>query len=416
MNIWLFNHYGVPPFLFPHARPYYFAKNLIKEGNEVTIFAASAVHNSDINVINDKIKYKTEVIDDINYVYLKTRQYKGNGLDRIINMCQYAQKLLTVSKKFKRPDIIIASSVHPLTCVAGILIAKRYKIKCIVEIADLWPLTLVELGRLDEKSIITKLLYRLEHWIYKKADSIIFTMEGGKDYIKDMGWQKDVDLNKIYYINNGIDLEVFDYNKINEQYDDIDLDRNEDFKVIYTGSIGKANAVEYIVDAAKIILDKGYEKIKFIIFGDGYKRNELEKFCKDNNISNVVFKGKVDKKYIPNILSKGDMTIFTGENTNLGKYGLSLNKMFDYLAAGKPILSNINCGYDIIKNHSCGKTVNANNSHLIAEGIIEFYLMKNDEYNNFCKNSRNVAYDFDFSKLTLKLEKVINNTIYNIYD
>ena len=76
--------------------------------------------------------------------------------------------------------------------------------------------------------------------------------------------------------------------------------------------MGQANELSYLIKAAKDIEDRGIDNIKFFLFGDGYQREELEQYVKDNKINNVVFKGKVDKSYIPNILSKSNLNVFTG--------------------------------------------------------------------------------------------------------
>ena len=276
MNIWFFNHYAVPTSLYPLARPYHFANHLQKKGHKVTIFAASSVHLSDQNLITDERPMRARRVDGIRYVFLKARNYEGNGLGRILNFFDYTIKLFTQTGKFNPPDVIMATSVHPLACVAGILLAKKYHCRCVVEIADLWPLTLVEYGAIKEKQIITKLLYKLEHWIYKKADAVVFTMYGGKQYIRDMGWASDVDLRKIYYINNGVDLALYQKQEQNEIYVDEDLDRKDTFKVMYTGSMGIANSVYDLLDAAEIL--KPYPDIRFFLFGGGYQEEELRKY------------------------------------------------------------------------------------------------------------------------------------------
>lgn len=403
MDIWFFNHYAVPPWFYPLHRPYKFATNLIEKGHSVTIFAASTVHNSNENLIKDNEQYKIEKIDGINYVYIKTSDYDGNGIDRIINMIQYSFKLLLVSKKINKPNVIMATSVHPLTWLVGYILSKKYDAKFIAETADLWPETLVAMGQIKKNSIPAKLLYKLEKFIYKKADRLIFTLPGGKDYVEEIG----LDPSKVRYINNGVDLEEFNYNKEKYQYADEDLDDNSTFKILYTGSMGQANELSYLLEAAKIIQDKGVKNIKFILFGDGYQRKGLEQFAKDNNLQNVIFKGKVEKKYIPSILSRSDLNVFTGKHIYLYKYGLSLNKMFDYFASGKPTLSNIECGYDLLEKYNCGVTVQGGSSESLAEGILRFYNMPKEEYNIYCKNALKAAQDFDFKVLTDKLEKVI---------
>lgn len=367
MNIWLFNHYAVPPNLYPLARPYYFAKNLQKKGHKVTIFAASSVHLSDENLIQDHRPMKAQRIDGLRYVFLKARNYEGNGLQRILNFFDYTLRLFTQTKKFNKPDVILATSVHPLTCAAGILLARKYRCKCVVEIADLWPLTLVEYGAIKEKQLITKSLYALEHWIYKKADAIIFTMSGGKKYIADQGWDHDVDLNKISYINNGVDLDIYYDQEQKEKYPDSDLDDKNVFKVIYTGSMGKANAMYDILDAADRL--KTCKNIRFLLFGGGYLEQELKEYCTRKKIENVVFKGKVNKQYIPNILSKGNLNIMTGISDRISDYGLSMNKMFDYMASGKPTVSNIKTNFDILEINQCGVSVEPGDAEKLANAV-----------------------------------------------
>ena len=104
-------------------------------------------------------------------------------------MIDYALGLISVSKKFDidKPDIIYASSVHPLTWISGYFLSKRYNAKFIAETRDLWPETLVAMGQIKKNSIPAKILYKLEKYIYKKADRLIFTFPGGKDYVEEIG-------------------------------------------------------------------------------------------------------------------------------------------------------------------------------------------------------------------------------------
>ncbi len=409
MNIWLFNHYAVPPNLYPLARPYYFAKNLQKKGHKVTIFAASSVHLSDKNLIKDRRPMKAQRIDGIRYVFLKARNYEGNGLQRILNFFDYTLRLFTRTKKFNKPDVIMATSVHPLTCAAGILLARKYRCKCVVEIADLWPLALVDYGALKEGQPVTRMMYALEHWIYKKADAILFTTEGGRQYVKDKGWEKDVSMDKIYAINNGVDLEVYQRQKQEDVYPDADLNRTDTFKVMYTGSMGVANSMYDILGAAEQLRDQ--TKIQFLLFGGGYLEEELKVYCQKKELTNVLFKGKVDKKYIPNILSKGDLNIMTGDDNEVNKYGLSLNKMFDYIASGKPTISNIQTEFDLLEENHCGKTTTSRSPEALAAAILEFYEMDQAQMEEYCRNAEQTIREYDFAYLTERLEQLLEAVI-----
>lgn len=410
-NIWIFNHYIIPPTIEEGHRHVKFATQLSSRGYKLVLFYSSYLHRLKFNVIEGKQKYKIDEIDNVKYVGLKTRSYKGNKLSRVMNMIDYFIAMLKSNNifenKINRPDIIIASSVHPLTCIAGIMMSRKLNVPCIVEIRDLWPLTLVEFGKIRSKSLIAKAMYSAEKWIYKNADKIIFTMEGGVDYVKEQGWLPVVDLTKIYHINNGIDLEKFNNQKVIYEYKDKDLDDDCIFKVIYTGSLGEANAPGFIIETSKELIN--YSQIKIIIFGDGSQKKQLQEYCRNNNISNIVFKGRVDKKYIPNILSKGNLNIFSGFDTDLYKYGISLNKLFDYFASGKPTLSNLKCGYDLLERYKCGETIKEYTPRAFAEGILNYYLMNEFEYNSYCKNALTAARDYDFKHLTTKLIDIVNS-------
>lgn len=405
MRIWILNHYAVPLQYYPHARPHYFAKLLKEKGNDVTVFAASSVHNSDVNLITDKSPFLESMDNGVKYVFLKASSYQDNGLSRIKNMFEYFWRVLRYARRYEKPDIIVAMSVHPLACVAGIQLAKRYKCKCIVDIADLWPESFVAFGIIKKTNPILKILYQGEKWIYKKADAVIFTMEGGAQYLADKGWDKEIDMSKVFHINNGVDLELFDSNRDTYRIEDEDLDQEDVFKVVYTGSIRHTTNIMQVVKAAEEFRDT---EVVFLIYGDGDEREELEKYCCDNDINNVKFKGRVDKKFVPYILSKSDLNLINVRSTDIWlKYGSSENKLFEYLAGGKPICSNVKVNYSIIERFACGTEENITDKKRYAEIIKTIKGMDSDNYSQLCSNARRAAEEYDFHVLVDKLEKII---------
>lgn len=412
-NVWIFNHYATDTFLDLGGRHYYFADHLIKRGHKATIFCASTVHNSSENFDTGNKLHKTAQTRGIPYVFIKTPNYNGNGWQRVKNMLTFYKRLFPVVKEYVKihgkPDVILASSVHPLTLVAGIKIAKKLGIPCLCEVRDLWPESLVTYGFLKKNSMLTKLLYQGEKWIYKRADKLIFTMEGGEDYIKNRKWNKEnggpIDLRKVHHINNGVDLETFNYNRDHYILEDIDLNNQHHFKVIYTGSIRKVNNIMEIVEIAEIIQKKGYNNIKFLIYGKGTEKERLEKYCQDHKLSNIKFKGFVEKKYVPYILSKSNLNIMRFHQNNLKQYGASLNKMFDYFASGKPTISG-RFEYDLVKKYNCGIVLANVNKEQYANAIIELSKISKDQYETYCKNALLAAQDYDFKVLTKKLEQL----------
>ena len=404
MRIWLINHYAVPPQYYPLARQNYFAKNLMALGHEVTIFAASTVHNSDQNLIEDDTPYREDVVDGVHYVLVRCKGYHGNGLSRILNMLEFARKLPSVCNQYPRPDAIVATSMPPMSCAAGIKLARKYGCRGIAEIADLWPESVIAYDIAGPHNPAVLWLRRLEKWIYTRSDAVVFTMEGAYDYIVEQGWGKEIPRSKVHHINNGVDLELFDYNKEHFRAEDPDLDDPNIFKVIYTGSVRRVNNLGLLVDAAKCIKDP---RVKLLIWGDGDEREALERRVRDEKISNVVFKGKVEKKYIPSIVSRADLNLVHWEQAPLLKYGVSYNKLFDYMAAGRPIFSTVCPGYSIWEKYDCGRDTEDTRPEPLARELEKMAALPPEELSRLGENAREGSRDYDFRVLTQKLLNVI---------
>ncbi|MCI6225765.1 MAG: glycosyltransferase family 4 protein [Clostridiales bacterium] len=405
MKIWLINHYAVPPQYYPLARQNYFARYLMQAGHEVTIFAASTVHNSDLNLIEDNTPYREDVVDGVHYVLIRCKGYRGNGISRILNMLEFARKLPGVCNKYPRPDAIVATSMPPMSCAAGIKLARKYGCRGIAEIADLWPESIVAYGIAGPRNPAVLYLRRLEKWIYKKADAVVFTMEGAYDYILEQGWEREIPRSKVHYINNGVDLEQFRYNREHFTVDDPDLTDPDTFKVIYTGSIRKVNNLGLLLDAAKELRDP---RVRFLIWGDGDEREALQQRVAEENISNVVFKGRVEKKYVPYITSCADLNIAHNTPSSLFRFGISFNKLFDYLAAGKPVLSDFPCPYNPAVLLHASLCVDDPTAQNIAQAVTQAAAMEREQYNELCSNAEKAAVEYDFRNLTNKLLQVIN--------
>lgn len=408
-NVWIWNHYATNMFFDQAGRHYWFAENLIKEGYKPTIFCASTNHFSDNHIDTKGSRYSLDTVNSIPFVFVNTPEYKGNGKKRVLNMISFYRGLFKTAKEYAelngKPDVILASSVHPLTLVAGVKIAKKLDIPCICEVRDLWPESLVAYGSIKRTSMIAKLLYQGEKWIYKKANSVIMTWEGGGQYIRNQGWDKQINLNKVKHISNGVIIDSFDRNSKENQIKDADLDDKNYKNLVYAGSIRKVNNLGLLIDAAKIIQQKD-KQVRFLIFGSGDEKEMLENRCKEENINNIVFKGRVEKKMIPSILKRSYANILHNSSTSLDKYGQSQNKFFEYLAAGRCVIQTYTTGYSVLKKYKCGVSAIKQQPKEIAEIILEA-CKYNEKAEQMGANARKAAYEFDFTKLTKELIRVI---------
>lgn len=423
-KIWIINHYASSMFDDRAGRHYWFAKKLKEKGYEVAIFCATTSHFRNTNIDTKGDVFVAKYAGEIPFIFIKTCPYKSNGAKRILNMCIFYKNIFSTYKKyaenFGKPDIILASSPHPLTMVAGIKIARKLKIPCICEVRDLWPEAIFSFWKNKKRSIIGKLLVAGEHWIYRSADALIFTKEGDIDYLKENRWTTaqggDIDLNKCYYINNGVDLETFEKQVSTEripEYNIVETETEHKFRVVYTGALRPVNNVANLLHAASILKKKGgYEDIQFLIYGDGLQFSQLKQQKEREGLDNVTLKGFVERKYIPYILRNASITILNyGQNQYNWSRGNSSNKLFEYMASGKPVISTIKCRYSIIEKYKCGIELAEDTPECLAKEIIAIYDMDKNCRNLMGSNARKAVENFDFNLLTDKLIQIFKQVI-----
>lgn len=234
-------------------------------------------------------------------------------------------------------------------------------------------------------------------------------MPGAVNYVRENGWDSDqggtIDLNKLHYINNGIDLSEFNVNMQRYKIEDFDLANDKTFNIIYLGSIRLANNLKLLIDSAKILQNNS---VQVLIYGDGEDRAFLEHYCEEQQITNVKFKAKwTSPEYVPYILSKADVNALN-YSTNFGKYGGSMNKMFLGLASGKPLCCNVGMPYSIILEEGVGIDCKLTDPQDYAAAILSLKNLPSDEYQTICNKAKKAAEKYDYAKLCVKFKDVCN--------
>ncbi len=416
-TVWIFHPTATPPTMTGFTRPYNFGVHLKEHGYNVKVFASSHLHYSNENLITDRKLFITNNETEIPHVFVRSYSSSGNGIGRVFNMLSYYKNLVKVSQELyengERPDIIIASSPHPLTLLAGIKVANNFGISVINEVRDFWPEVFFKADRISEKGLIGRALIAGEHWLYKKADGLIFLKEGDYTYLTDRKWDTaqggDLDLEKYRYINNGVDIEEFNQLIKTDVYQDEDL-KAENFNVIYTGAIRPVNNVDLLIDAAKKL--QNHKDIRFLIYGDGNELADLKKRLKDEKIENVKLKGYINQKYIPSLLTQSSVNIlnYSQELYNWSR-GNSSNKLFSYMASGKPVISTVKMGYSPITKYEFGIELEDNSASELAQSILKIKNMDQAKYDELSQNALEAANNYDYSKLAEKLMHFIEEVI-----
>jgi len=403
-TIWLINAYAMPPNKEQRIQTIKRAEYLQKRGFEAFIITGSNFHNSDEGIISDNSLFVDIDYDGINYIHVRTAKYKNSNLLRIYSLIQFYFKLFKIIKIKKKPDYISLYAAIPFSNIVYFL-AKKYKCKLILDVVDLWPESILELGLMSKFNPLLWLSYSAEKWMYQKADLIVFSMEGGKDYIIEKKWDINsggkIDLRKVKYINNGVDLYDFNLNKNKYKIQDIDLEDKNLFKVIYMGSIRLANGVDLLLDAAKQIAHvKG---IRFLIYGSGPERIKIQNRIKSEAIDNVLLKQEwIELKYVPYILSKSSLNLLNYAKSKIWRFGGSQSKLFQYMASGKPIVSNVEMSYCPIKKYNLGISKEFNSAKEYSEAIFYIYSLNKEKYQELCNNSVIASRNYNYEELTNK--------------
>ena len=409
--VWIISYFAGGPSYCPRIPDYSLAKYLREHGYDALVFAGSALHNTDINFITDSSTYREQEVDGVPFVYVNTRQYKSMKGESL-SFIDFYRNMMKCYRHFEKPDLIMAAMPQPLSCLAGYQIARKYHIPYITSIVDLWPLSIVEYADFSDNHPAIRAMYLFEKWLYEKSDELVFTWEGAYDYIIDKGWEKDIPRSKFHYINIGVDLKDFYHNMETYRLDDPELE-DDRFRVMYCGSVRTANDIGTVVSCAKRLNEDGYgDRIRFIIYGDGPDRETLQKRCREEKIPNVVFMGSVDKKYIPYALSRSDLNILNLKPAKTQKYGNSSNKLFEYLAAGNPVIANIDEGkYPIITKYGCGKVVKAGSLEEYARGVEYFANLSEDEMQQYKDRALETARLFDTEEINGAWERLIHKNL-----
>lgn len=407
MKIWIINYYTSPTCSNP--RYLELAKHFKAAGHDVLTFYAN--YNSE----DSAPLFQRKTVNGLDFVEVKSPHFMGNGVKRMLSIRKFAQIILRGYKRFERPDVIL-HNIHPPFDYPIVRLARKLKCKYIAEAWDLWPEDFVTFGLVGRNNPVLKVAYAIEKKFYYAADELIFTFLGAFDYLKRQRWMKEqggkIDSAHLHYINNGIDLAQFDIDRTEHPRVDVDLNDPSYKKIVYLGSINKANNVKTLIDAAALM--RNNPNYRFFIYGDGAYRQELEQYVKDNGINNILFKEhRIPLEECAWVVSQATVNVMNYEK-NFGWAGVSSGKMFQYLAAGKPIVCNIDIAYDnVIEDNNLGAAHDIDTPEEFAEAIQKLAELPKDEYDAMCDRVREVAKRFDYKVLAAEELKVIEGCFKN---
>ena len=368
MNILLVNHYAGSARHGMEYRPYYLGRHWHAAGHAVRVMAASFSH-----VRTEQIQTSggitAEDIDGLSYRWYRTPPYAGNGVRRVANIFSFVGRLWREVTQLVRefePDLVIASSTYPLDIYPCARIARRAGAKLVFEVHDLWPLSPIELGGMSRRHPFIALLQHAEDYACRHADYVVSMLPLAKAYLESRGMAPA----KFLHVPNGVELSEWTQAAaalpalVSARIEE--LRAAERFLVGYAGAHGVANALHQFIDSARQL--DGADAV-LVLAGQGPEKPALEEQVRQLGLSNVVFLPPVPRAAVPALLGAMDALYIGLQRQPLFRFGVSPNKLMDYMMAGKPVIQAIDAGNDLVAEAGCGVSVPPEDPQAIAEAV-----------------------------------------------
>ena len=398
MNILYIEHYAGSPDMGMEFRPYYLAREWIKDGHSVRIVAGDYSH---LRLENPKIEhdFQEEIIDGILYTWIRTGYYEGNGIARAKTMFRFVWKLWKKASWIARcwkPDVIITSSTYPIDTFAGQQIKKKTKNKAILihEVHDMWPITLIELGGMKRYNPFVMLMQMGENSFCKNSDYIVSLLPAADRYFINHGMTPE----KFKVIMNGVVISEWenptplpkDHQRVLDK-----LREDNKFVICFFGSITRSYAIDYLIDATERLNNP---RIAIVIVGEGNQKHELME--KAEGRKDIIFLPKIPKASIPLLLESIDCCYIGALHNDMFRFGVCMNKLFDSMMSGKPILYAVHAPNNFVTDYHCGISVKAEDVDALTEGMKRMMSLTDDERTQMGRRGREAILEhFTYEKL-----------------
>ncbi|WP_147802800.1 glycosyltransferase [Alkalicoccus halolimnae] len=366
MKIVVVCHYFPPEIGAPSRRMYEMAKHWVEAGNEVHVVTCFPNHPT--GIIPEKYKgkkYSYEEMDGIhvhrNYVYATPNTgFVKKTLGHISFM--FSSVIFSMNK-IKKPDVILTSSPTFFSIISGYCFSLIKRAPFVLEIRDLWPAAMIELGVM-KKGPVTNILEKMELFFYRKSSRLIMVTKAFKENVVSRG----INGNKVHVITNGVNQDLF-YPRMKDEELINEYKLNDKFIISYAGAHGISQNLSVILNAAQALEE--YEDIQFLFIGEGAEKEKLKRTVSDLNISNVKFIDSQPKDRISAFYSSSDISLIPLRNIELFKSFIP-SKMFEIMACGVPIVASLEGeSADILSESKAASVVQPENAEEIKQAILK---------------------------------------------
>ncbi len=398
MRVWFINHYAGLPETVPATRPYDVARHLVRLGHDITIVACSFNHYT---LKEERLRglrlAGSQYRDGVRILWIRGTPYRGNGLARICNMFSFAILALIVGAGLRgRPDIVIGTTVHSLTPIAAFCLSRLRRARFWLDITDIWPDSLVDLNHVARNGIASRVIRILEHFALRRAEVVTSVIPDIAAYVRDQGFPTK----QTVWVPNGID--VSRVASSNGTY----VTNNPTFRIMYAGGFAPAHALDVILGAAERIQRIGRADIEFAMVGDGPEMRNVKALIAARKLDNVRLYGFVAKDRLYATLQTADAFVVSARNLSVYRYGISFNKLYDYMLVGRPVVFAVSSLNDPIRDAAAGVSVPGDDPEALAGAVLHLSTLSKSARAEIGKRAREFALlQFDYRKVARRLAK-----------
>jgi len=312
------------------TRHFELARGAAERGHEFTVIASEISYLTGQSTAGASVSKADATIEGVRVVRAFTPSTFGAGFAvRLFSFVTFAASSLIKALRMEKVDVVMGTSPPIFQAVSAWLVSAFRRRPFLLEVRDLWPEFVIDMGLLKNGFLIRG-SRRLEKFLYARASHILVNSPAYVDYLVRKGVASD----KITLLPNGVDPAMFDPSSDgNDVRGRLKLDGK--FVVVYAGAIGVANHLDLLLEAADEL--KADSRICFLIVGDGTERKRLQAATEARSLDNMVFAGAQPKREMRRFLASADACVAVLQNIRMFRMTYP-NKVFDYMAAGRPIL------------------------------------------------------------------------------
>ena len=405
MKVLMVNQYAYAPFHHGGTRHYMLARELISRGHQVRIISTSFFHKSQEETrLAPGEAWRLEEVDGVEFLWLRTPPYKGNGPGRMRNMLSYAWQVWRERgpRPSYEPQIVYSSSPQLFAGLAAQFLARRHGVPHVFEIRDLWPQTFVDLGSWSAGHPWIRVLDQIQRYLYRHADQVISTLPAAAPYIAAHGG----DEGRVTWITNGIDPALLPAPAPL-------LPEPQPFTFLHAGVHAVSTGLDLILEAAEELQQRGLgDAIRIVFLGDGPEKARQQAWVDQRNLTNVVFEDPVPKQQVFEKLAEADGFLLTRKPSPIHQWGISPHKLADYFAARRPVIFCVDSPWNPVASERAGLSTEPGDAASLAQAMADLAATPVAEREAMAQRGHDyMTRELDIAHLGGKLEKVLLRTL-----